>query len=265
MCGRFRQTRSQKQLEERFQAEGDVEVVPRYNIAPTQPVVTVRQEIGKALRRLSIMRWGLIPSWAKDMSYGNQTVNARSETLTTNHLPVQLKLRGFTSKFVLRRLMQDKLPHSVLRRPKIGFDIPVHDWFRGVLRPLLLDILSAQAVAASGMFHRGAGASGAATLGQKGESRISLMGSHRVAAVDEAMESDRQASFDPKILAKGQTRWTGFDDKIISMYARGMTTREIQGHLEEIYGIEVSPTLISNMTDAVHRRILSSPVGSAWF
>src|SRR5436309_5571808 len=62
---------------------------------------------------------------------------------------------------------------------------------------------------------------------------------------------DRQATFDPKIVAKGQTRWTGFDDKIISMYARGMTTREIQGHLEEIYGIEVSPTLISNVTDAV--------------
>jgi putative transposase len=39
-------------------------------------------------------------------------------------------------------------------------------------------------------------------------------------------------------VAKGQTRWTGFDDKIISMYARGMTTREIQGHLEEMYGIE---------------------------
>ena len=59
------------------------------------------------------------------------------------------------------------------------------------------------------------------------------------------------STFDPKIVAKGQTRWTGFDDKIISMYARGMTTREIQGHLEEIYGIEVSPTLISNVTDAV--------------
>jgi putative transposase len=52
-------------------------------------------------------------------------------------------------------------------------------------------------------------------------------------------------------VAKGQTRFTGFDDKIISMYARGMSTREIQGHLEEIYGIEVSPSLISNVTDAV--------------
>src|SRR5437870_1666794 len=62
---------------------------------------------------------------------------------------------------------------------------------------------------------------------------------------------DRQATFEPKIVAKRQTRWTGFDDKIISMYARGMTTREIQGHLEEIYGIEVSPALISNVTEAV--------------
>src|SRR5947209_9338288 len=62
---------------------------------------------------------------------------------------------------------------------------------------------------------------------------------------------DRKATFDPKIVAKGQTRWTGFDDKILSMYARGMTTREIQGHLEEIYGVEVSPSLISSVTDAV--------------
>src|SRR5207249_11219387 len=62
---------------------------------------------------------------------------------------------------------------------------------------------------------------------------------------------DRRATFEPQIVAKRQTRWTGFDDKIISMYARGMTTREIQGHLEEIYGVEVSPTLISNVTDAI--------------
>ena len=62
---------------------------------------------------------------------------------------------------------------------------------------------------------------------------------------------DRKATFDPKIVAKGQTHWAGFDDKIISMYARGMTTREIQGHLEEMYNIEVTPTLISNVTEAV--------------
>jgi putative transposase len=62
---------------------------------------------------------------------------------------------------------------------------------------------------------------------------------------------DRDSSFAPVIIPKGQTRFAGFDDKIISLYARGMTTREIQGHLEEIYGVEVSPTLISTVTDAV--------------
>lgn len=68
---------------------------------------------------------------------------------------------------------------------------------------------------------------------------------------------DRNASFEPKIVAKHQTRWTGFDDKILSMYARGMTTREIQAHLEEIYGIDVSPTLISNVTEAVQDEVKS--------
>jgi putative transposase len=62
---------------------------------------------------------------------------------------------------------------------------------------------------------------------------------------------DRDSSFEPVIIPKGQTRFTGFDDKIISLYARGMTTREIQGHLEEIYGVDVSPVLISSVTDAV--------------
>ena len=66
---------------------------------------------------------------------------------------------------------------------------------------------------------------------------------------------DRNASFEPKIVAKGQTRWTGFDDKILSMYARGMTTREIQAHLAEIYGVEVSPALISNVTEAVQDEV----------
>ena len=62
---------------------------------------------------------------------------------------------------------------------------------------------------------------------------------------------DRQASFAPKLVPKGATRFAGFDDKILSLYARGMTTREIQGHLEEMYQVEVSPALISNVTDAV--------------
>src|SRR5205823_9059349 len=55
----------------------------------------------------------------------------------------------------------------------------------------------------------------------------------------------------PQIVAKHQTRFDSFDGKILSMYARGMTTREIQGHLQEMYGVAVSPALISDVTDAV--------------
>ena len=62
---------------------------------------------------------------------------------------------------------------------------------------------------------------------------------------------DRAGSFDPKLIAKYQRRFPDFDDKIISMYARGMSVRQIRGHLEELYGIDVSPDLISTITDAV--------------
>jgi putative transposase len=62
---------------------------------------------------------------------------------------------------------------------------------------------------------------------------------------------DRTGEFEPQLIKKNQRRFDGFDDKIISLYARGMTVREIQGHLEELYGVEVSPSLISNVTDEV--------------
>jgi len=62
---------------------------------------------------------------------------------------------------------------------------------------------------------------------------------------------DRLATFDPQLIAKYQRRFPGFDDTIVSMYARGMSTREIQGHLRELYGLEVSPDLVSAVTDAV--------------
>lgn len=62
---------------------------------------------------------------------------------------------------------------------------------------------------------------------------------------------DRSGSFDPQLIAKYQRRFPGFDDKIISMYARGMSTREITGHLRDLYGIDASPDLISTITDAV--------------
>src|SRR5512144_2005005 len=66
-----------------------------------------------------------------------------------------------------------------------------------------------------------------------------------------AVPRDRLGTFDPQLIAKYQRRFPGFDEKIVSMYARGMSVREIQGHLRELYGIEVSPDLVSAVTDAV--------------
>jgi putative transposase len=70
-------------------------------------------------------------------------------------------------------------------------------------------------------------------------------------AIELSIPRDRRGSFEPQLIAKYQRRFPGFDDKIISMYARGMSVREIQGHLRELYGIEASPQLISTVTDAV--------------
>ena len=69
--------------------------------------------------------------------------------------------------------------------------------------------------------------------------------------IEIAVPRDRAGSFEPLLIAKGQTRFDGFDEKILSLYARGMTVREIQGHLAELYGTDVSPDLISRVTDAV--------------
>lgn len=62
---------------------------------------------------------------------------------------------------------------------------------------------------------------------------------------------DRNATFEPQLIKKRETRFDGFDEKIISLYGRGVTTREIQAHLQEIYGVEVSPALVSSATAAV--------------
>ena len=84
---------------------------------------------------------------------------------------------------------------------------------------------------------------------RNGKSKKTLKGDFGELPIE--VPRDRQGSFEPQLIPKHQTRWTGFDDKILSLYARGMTVREIQSHLEEMYGAEVSPTLISSVTDAV--------------
>ncbi len=84
---------------------------------------------------------------------------------------------------------------------------------------------------------------------RNGKSKKTIKGKRGQIEID--VPRDRASEFEPQLIKKGQTRFDGFDDKIISMYARGMTCREIKAHLEEIYGVEVSPDLISTVTDGV--------------
>lgn len=90
---------------------------------------------------------------------------------------------------------------------------------------------------------------------RNGSSRKTLKGDMGEIPID--IPRDREGSFDPRLIKKHQTRFDGFDDKIIAMYARGMTTRDIQAWLKEIYGVEISPTLISNVTDEVLAEVKS--------
>ena len=84
MCGRYRLSRRKELIEEYFAtASEEDEWSPRFNIAPTQPVPVIRQNPEEPIRELSLMRWGLIPSWAKDPSVSASMINARSETAST--------------------------------------------------------------------------------------------------------------------------------------------------------------------------------------
>ena len=96
MCGRYRLSRRKQVVEEYFEsASEEEEWSPRYNIAPTQPVAAIRQ-VGRS-RVLSMMRWGLIPSWASDVSIGNRLINGRSETV--------LEKPAFRESFRTRRCL----------------------------------------------------------------------------------------------------------------------------------------------------------------
>src|SRR5271157_4557069 len=82
--GRYRLSRRKQIIEEHFDSvSGDEDWTPRYNIAPTQPIPVIRQNPKEPFRELSLVRWGLIPSWAKDPSDGAKMINARSETAGT--------------------------------------------------------------------------------------------------------------------------------------------------------------------------------------
>jgi putative SOS response-associated peptidase YedK len=85
VCGRYRLSRRKQVIEEYFETVSSEEDdwVPRYNIAPTQPVPVIRQNPKEPVRELSLMRWGLIPSWAKDPTGSASMINARAETAGT--------------------------------------------------------------------------------------------------------------------------------------------------------------------------------------
>ena len=80
MCGRYRLTAKERYLRDHFGIDGDLSWEPRWNIAPTQPIPVIRQDAKEPRRTFSLLRWGLIPYWAKDSSIGFKTINGMSET-----------------------------------------------------------------------------------------------------------------------------------------------------------------------------------------
>jgi putative SOS response-associated peptidase YedK len=98
MCGRYRLSRRKQLVEEHFDsAPWDDDWNPRFNIAPTQPVPVIRQNPKEPVRDLSLMKWGLIPAWSKDLSSAARMINARSETAHT--------LPAFREAMKLRRCL----------------------------------------------------------------------------------------------------------------------------------------------------------------
>jgi putative transposase len=91
------------------------------------------------------------------------------------------------------------------------------------------------------------------TNSRNGRSRKTLKGTQ--GEIEIAVPRDREASFEPQLISKHQTRITGLEEKILALYARGMTTRDIQAQVQELYGVEVSPTFVSNITEAVMEEV----------
>ena len=129
MCGRYRLSRRKQIIEEHFDSVSwDEDWEPRYNIAPTQSIPVIRQNPKKPARQLSLMRWGLIPSWAKSPSGAAGMINARAETADTkpaNRDPLKLRrclipadgfyewLRHEAACVIVRRVSPDRTCHPI--------------------------------------------------------------------------------------------------------------------------------------------------------
>jgi len=140
---------------------------------------------------------------------------------------------------ILDRLIRGKAPGEILGQTGLVGDLT---------RRLVERVLDGEMTAHLGYEkHAQAGRDGGNSRNGRTRKRVKT----DTAEIDLEVPRDRDGTFDPVMVAKGQRRLPGFDEKVIALYARGMTTREIQGHLKELYGVEVSPALISAVTDAV--------------
>jgi putative transposase len=148
------------------------------------------------------------------------------------------------------RRKDPKIPDAILDQLLAGAD-PKTAFDPNGLLDELKKALAERALNAE-MDHHLAGENGAGN-GRNGYGRKTVI--TETSRIELDIPRDRQSTFDPQLIAKYQRRFPGFDEKIISMYARGMSTREIVGHLRELYGIDVSPDLVSAVTDAVLEEI----------
>ena len=135
MCGRYRISRRKQLVEEYFEsAPWDDDWSPRYNIAPTQPVPVIRQNPKEPVRQLSLMKWGLVPHWAKDSSGAAGMINARSETAAT------------------KPAFRDPLKHRRCLIPADGF----YEWKRDgkTKQPFCFEVNQGQLFAFAGLWDR---------------------------------------------------------------------------------------------------------------
>ncbi|MBT5212914.1 MAG: IS256 family transposase [Candidatus Marinimicrobia bacterium] len=152
-----------------------------------------------------------------------------------------------------KRTKQEMLIDELLKNNKNPEDILGHD---GLLKQLTKSILerALEGEITDHLGHKKYSTHGKIGANSRnGTSPKVIKGDHGEIPID--VPRDREGTFEPQIVKKHQTRFDGFDDKIVALYARGMTTRDIKANLEEIYGVEVSPTLISNVTNEIMQEV----------
>jgi len=145
----------------------------------------------------------------------------------------------------MARRKEPKIPDAILDQLLAGAD-PKRAFDPNGLLDELKKALAERALNAEMDHHLANGESGNSRNGY-GKKTVTT----ETSRIELDVPRDRQSTFDPQLIAKYQRRFPGFDEKIISMYARGMSVREIVGHLRDLYGVDVSPDLISAVTDAV--------------